>query len=315
MASIRAAGGKARRGLGKLKRELVPARPEKGAPAADLVADSSVTDRVTYVDFCARAAADDRTFRSFRREPIYVAMLEHVTKEQGADYLRVIRRDSPAFLGKQLKEFRANDQWGSPVTHRYPGIGRISPVTLRYLKVLSDLELLFGDLTGKRIVEIGVGYGGQARLVLERWVVQSYTLVDLEPALRLASRYLTSSGRYGSLIFLPSEQIVEADYDLCVSNYAFSELRRDIQDSYAPALVASASHGYLTCNFTSGVQGIDSWSKDQLSRLHAGAHWIPEEPLTFEGNAILVWGDLAGSGAAPAYPEAVGPLSHLQAQS
>jgi hypothetical protein len=181
--------------------------------------------------------------------------------------------------------------------------------------VLSDLERLFGDLSGKRIVEIGVGYGGQARLVLEQWAVQSYTLVELEPVLRLARRYLTSSGTYRSLIFLPPALVATADYDLCLSNYAFSELTRDVQDLYARSLVTSASRGYLTCNFISGVHGIDSWSRDELSQLHAGAHWLPEEPLTFEGNAILVWGDTVRRGSVPEDQRSAGMLSENRAQS
>jgi hypothetical protein len=226
----------------------------------------------------------------------------------------VIRRDHPDYLGQELEKFRANDRWGSPLTCEYPGIGHISPVKLRYLKVLSDLERLFGDLTGKRIVEIGVGYGGQARLVLERWPVQSYTLVDLEPALQLAQRYLTSSGEDKTLVFLPPDRVARADYDLCISNYAFSELGRKFQDKYAKSLVRTSGRGYLTCNFISGVHGIDSWSKEKLGRLHAGAHWLPEEPLTFEGNAILVWGDVAGIGVVPG-ASAPDPHSRLRAQN
>lgn len=312
---MRAVRSGVRRSLGSLRRGLRRLRDGIAGRISSLHRQSSVTDRIPYVEFCAQAAADHDVFESFRCAPIYMAMLEHVTEEQGADYLRVIRRDNPDLLGEQIETFRANDRWGSPITYEYPGIGRISPVTLRYLKVLSDLERLFGDLTGKRIVEIGVGYGGQARLLLEHWTIRSYTLVDLEPVLRLARRYLTSSGAYQSLIFLPPALIAEADYDLCISNYAFSELTRDVQDSYARSLVASAGQGYLTCNFISGVHGIDSWSRTQLRQLHAGAHWLPEEPLTFEGNAILVWGDMVGNGVVPEDPSASDPGSDHRAQS
>jgi putative sugar O-methyltransferase len=253
---------------------------------------SSITDHPSYVEFCARAAEAPSVFETFRREPVYVETLEHVTEAQGWQYLRIIQRDSPhLLLDDWLQTAKANDQWGSPVTYDYAGVGRISPVTIRYLKVLSDLERLFGDLTGKRLVEIGVGYGGQARLILERWGIENYTLVDLPPVLRLAGRYLEKFGSYSALDFSPPEGLTPAQYDLCISNYAFSELSRDVQDRYAGMVVASALRSYLTCNFVSDRFGIDSWTKEELGRLHAGSRWIAEEPVTHEGNAILVWGD------------------------
>ena len=255
------------------------------------ISRTSVTDGGAYLAFCARAAADPATFQSFRREPIYIETLEHVTEQQGAEYLRVIQRDSPHLLPEFLELCRANDRLGSPTTYEYRGIGTISPVTLRYLKVLSDLERHFGDLTDKRVIEIGVGYGGQCSLVLRRWRVHSYVLVDLEPALALARRYLMTLGVEGGLEFKPPISLVASDYDLCISNYAFSELTRDVQDRYARLTVSSSRRGYLTCNFISPLHGIDSWSRDELEHLHAGAHWFPEEPLTYQGNEILVWGD------------------------
>jgi hypothetical protein len=261
---------------------------------------TSVTDRTEYVDFCARAAADQSVFASFRQEPVYIAMLEHVTVDQGADYLRIIERDNPSLLNERLEVFRANDRLGSPTTYEYPRIGHISPVTLRYLKVVSDIQRLFGDLHGKRIVEVGVGYGGQARLLMEQWSVQSYTLIDLMQVLQLARRYIGALGTYPSAKFVPPAKVRATDYDLFISNYAFSELRRGIQLTYAKSLIATSRRGYLTCNFISEAHGLDSLSRAELLGLHPGAHWMEEEPLTFEGNAILIWGDEIESGTSTA---------------
>lgn len=285
--------------LGAAKRRLLqPRAPDRGR-SSRRDRRSSVTDQTSYLDVCARAAEDPRVFETFRREPVYVEALEHVTEDQGAQYLRLIQRDSPHLLGERLEAFRANDRLGSPITYEYPGVGRLSPVTIRYLKVLSDLERHFGDLAGKRIIEIGVGYGGQCRLVLEHWAVQTYTLVDLEPVLGLARRYLARFGTHPSVVFQTPELLASANYDLCISNYAFSELSREVQAFYAESVVGAASQGYLTCNFVSGLFGIESWSKEELSHLHTGAHWLPEQPITHEGNAILVWGDTVGASRRP----------------
>jgi putative sugar O-methyltransferase len=238
-----------------------------------------------------------------------VATFEHVTREQGAQYLELVRRDNPALLAANFERYRANDLLGGPVRYEYPGIGSISPVTLRYMKVLSDLERHFGDLSGKRIVEVGGAYGGQARLIMERWRVESYTLVDLEPVLRLARRYLSTSGPYPEMNFVPPTRVVQGKYDLCISNYAFSELTSDVQDVYGAALVAPADRGYLTCNFIRAVHGIGSWSKERLAMVHQATRWLPEEPLTFEGNAILVWGDFGGVGIPEEMPGGLAPRS------
>jgi hypothetical protein len=66
-----------------------------------------------------------------------------------------------------MERFKINDLVGSPTTYVYHRFGRISPSTLRYVKVASDLRRLFGDLTGAKVAEIGVGYGGQL-LVLDQ---------------------------------------------------------------------------------------------------------------------------------------------------
>lgn len=256
---------------------------------------TSITHYSRYLRICSLAATDPAVFSHFRREPAYLEVLEHVPESEGADYLRVIRRDSPHLLGARLKRFRANDRYGSPKTYRYPRIGKISPTTLRYIKVLSDLERRFGDLSDKRIVEIGVGYGGQCRLVTSNWPVQSYTLVDLAPALDLARAYLSKFARGGSDIldavaFKAADEDIDGTFDLCISNYAFTELSRETQSRYVRMVVEPSRAGYMTCNFISGGFGISSMSPEELFALHQGSEWLPEEPLTHPDNRILVWG-------------------------
>ncbi|MES2209898.1 MAG: putative sugar O-methyltransferase [Chloroflexota bacterium] len=247
------------------------------------------------MEICAQAASDPGVFSRFRSETAYLEVLDHVTQSEGAKYLKVLRRDYPELLRDSLDELRANDIYGSPNTYQYPDVGQISPTTLRYAKVLGDLSRLFGDLTGRRIIEIGVGYGGQCRLITSRWPVQSYTLIDLKPALDLARVYL---GKFANDPVMGFDQFEfkdpEADfvgpYDLCISNYAFTELSREMQEHYVGGVIRDSHAGYMICNFISGRFGIDSMSPEELLALHPGAQWLPEEPLTHPDNRILVWG-------------------------
>src|SRR5207247_1982417 len=98
--------------------------------------------------------------------------------------------------------------------------------------VLSDLLDLFGSLDGIRIVEIGGGYGGQCAVVSAVATPASYTLVDLDPVLRLQQAYLREF-RVSNVSFAPARDLdPSAGYDLVISNYAFSECMRRVQRHY-----------------------------------------------------------------------------------
>ena len=265
-------------------RSTLPRASEQSGDTSDR---SSISDEPHYLDLCDAAARDDTVFSNFRRDPTYLEILEHVSEEQGRDYLSIIRRQSPELLPASLEMIKRNDLVGNPRLSTYDGVGAISPTTLRYAKVLTDLEVAFGDPTGADVVEIGVGYGGQARLIMERWNVRSYTLVDLGPVLRLSERYLSQLGVRDVWRSMPPDRLEQVPCDLLISNYAFTELARDAQDEYASAIVSGSSRAYLTCNYISDGLGIDSWSRQELEGLHPDARWSGEEPLTHVGNEYL----------------------------
>jgi putative sugar O-methyltransferase len=213
-------------------------------------------------------------------------VLEHVSIEQGQQYLAIIRRDNPQLLD-HIERFGSSDAVGGPIVHKYDGLQPMSPTTLRYIKVLSDLMILNGDLTGSSIVEIGPGYGGQAKIICDRFDVASYLLIDLPECLALARRFLQPFDV--PLTAATPGALPEGEWDLLISNYAFSECERHVQDSYRDAFVSHARHGYLTCNLISELWDIDSYSADELVAMRPGTRVLPEEPVTFEGNRILVW--------------------------
>lgn len=225
-----------------------------------------------YREFCRLAAADPAVFASFRRHPDYTRILEHVTFEQGVVYLHSLN-------GTFYREaWTYNDSVGSPVLYAFPGVGRFSPTTLRYAKCVNDLEKLFGDLSGSRVVEIGGGYGGLSRLVQDKWRCD-YTIVDLPEALGVARCYLGSLGTQAS--FVEPQQFVEPA-DLVISNYALSELDEAYIRSYVERVVLTSRLGYITVN------GAGDLLTDLLSaRLPVR---LEEIPLTGPGNFLLVWG-------------------------
>lgn len=250
---------------------------------------SSISDDDAYPLFCQLATEDDAVFHRFRRSAIYMRILEHVTRTQGMGYLREIERD-PHTL-ETLRALLTRHDVGHPRVYRFPGIGLASPTTLRYVKVVTDLRRLFGDLGGMRIAEIGIGYGGQARAITRTWNVAAYELFDLPPALALARRFLEETNAPLTVFdFHDGRQPDHVSVDLVVSNYALSEVRREVQDEYLEKVVLSAPRGYLTYNHISPPELRSYTAEEIVARIPGGAVLLPEVPLTDPRNVIIAWG-------------------------
>ncbi len=86
---------------------------------------------------------------------MYNEILEHVPRQEGEAYLRLITCDAQIFSAINL--FKANYAYGGPVMCEYEEAGEFSPTTLRYVKVLTDLKRQLGTLDNLQIYEIGVG--------------------------------------------------------------------------------------------------------------------------------------------------------------
>jgi putative sugar O-methyltransferase len=248
---------------------------------------TSISDDNRYVLTCEQAVNNDKVFAIFKSLPSYTEVLEHTSFEQGQTYLQCIQRDNPHLLEK-IELFKTNDLYGNTKKMTYPGIGAISPSTLRYIKVLSDLIRYFKDLSQFKIAEIGVGYGGQCKIIQDYFTIQQYTLIDLPIILKLAEKYLTKFslpvGEFKTMEELPGQE-----YDLVISNYAFTEIDSSIQEIYVQKVIQHSQHGYMTCNFISESHGIKSLSKMKLQQLKPQTKIYPEEPLTHPNNFILIW--------------------------
>ena len=251
---------------------------------------SSLSDTMSYRRLCAVAAEDEQVFRSFRRNPHYTRILEHVTEAQGRQYLDEVRRSDERLLSYP-QWFKANDEQGNPVLHEYADIGHVSPTTLRYVKVLADLRELFGGaVSGRRVVEIGGGYGGQARIYCGRDVLVSrYTIVDLPEPLLLAQKFLSAytetSARVDyidGLKFASTPDTFIHDSNLFISNYALTECAPDVMRAYVERIALNCAQGYITGNAQQTLLFKLLASKDPVR--------FEERPRTGEGNFICVWG-------------------------
>lgn len=249
---------------------------------------TSISDNQAYPQVCIQASNDYRLFNEFRRNRIYNKILEHVSEKQGYEYLQVIISNDSGIMDK-MDDFKENDKWGNPKRYDYPNIGKISPSTLRYIKVLADMKIHFKDLDDLDICEIGVGYGGQCRIINAYFRPAVYRLVDIQPALSLAQRFLDNYILFSTLTYKTMNELERRDYDLVISNYAFTELTRAVQDIYLDKIILNSKRGYITYNEITPVE-FNSYKSNELVAMIPGSKILEEKPLTHPKNCIIVWG-------------------------
>ncbi len=248
----------------------------------------SVSNNDTYPTVCKQASEEGKSFDIFKTIPAYTQILEHTSIEFGWGYYDVIKREHPELLeDPYISKFQENDLYGGAKTYLYDKL-LISPSTLRYIKVLSDLITHFGDLAAFKIVEIGGGYGGQCKIICDFFDIKDYHMVDIAEANCLAATYLKRL-KVKNVRFSTHHELTPENYDLVISNYAYTELDRHLQDWYKQCLIDTALNGYLICNFIVNYGQFETYSREELLRLNQNFMVFPEEPLTCPTNFIGIW--------------------------
>ena len=265
----------------------------------DSKGNSSWSDNTRYISIIEKANTDYKHFLKFKKNKYYREVLEHVTKEQGNEYLSIIKKSTPGIYNK-IEKFKINDLIGSPITYQFDDVGIFSPTTLRYVKVLADLYNLFDDLNNKTIIEIGVGYGGQLLVLDQIYKFSKYYLFDLPQVLQLTSKYLKSHNLNSPYKTETIDQYDEKrKYDLVISNYAFSELSPSLQLKYIKKILSKSARGYLTMNTGKRKKIINNQlnnkyfpiTVEELKDYLPNFKIIEDKPSISPDNYILVWGN------------------------
>lgn len=252
---------------------------------------SSATDDAQYSDFCLAAAQNIDTYRNFRRAPIYVNVLEHVSYEQGRECVHIITTEYPHMM-PFMDAFKKNDVIGNPNCAYYPEVGIIAPTTLRYIKIAADIQKQFGSLNDATIVEIGGGFGGQCKILSDMHKFKKYIIVDLPGPLALTKRFLEEQNVSNVEFYTPDQVTQIENIDLIISNYAYSECNLETQKIYAQYILSKATHGYCICNVSPVHQEIFGTKQDLLTILtaHKIAYFeLLERPLTSSKNYLIIW--------------------------
>lgn len=250
---------------------------------------TSISDDNIYPQFCELAATNDNIFNGFRSNLNYKGILEHVTQAEGKQYLDLITPKNHNLIS-HFDKFKTSDLIGSPERFLYNGIP-MSPTTMRYVKVLSDLIEEFGSLDSLDIVEIGCGYGGQAKIIMDVFDINSYTLIDLPPVLKLTEKFLKQANVDMNKIKLKTINTLDTDinYGLFISNYAYTECNKTIQLEYFDKVISKSKMGYITANFINSIFGLDYLTKEELQSMIQNTKLIEEQPKTHKDNIIITW--------------------------
>jgi hypothetical protein len=275
---------------------------------------TSVSDTARYRSICAHAARSDAEFARFRRLDEFLAIVEppgtnatgrregyYDATIDGGEYAEHVR-NIPSYR-PLLDRFRANDEIGAPLTEEFDQLGRFNGYTLRYIKILWDIERLFGSLDGFNILEIGGGYGGQCAVIARRFAFATYDVLDLPETGELASRFLDTVG-IGGVRCLSDPAALQPAYDLVISNYAFSELDDAMRADYRATLLPRCGRGFMLWNriyldlnyFKKGWDEAVGNFREEMSRLFPTVRnpRVVDELLTQDdrvrGNVMIAWG-------------------------
>lgn len=208
---------------------------------------TSGSDVKSYRDICRLASQDETVFSTFRVHKDYGYNLGEWQDDTRKIALDIIEKEYPDLL-EYTKKFEESEKFGGPLIHKTK-LGNFSDPTIRYIRTLGNIKTLFGSLDNFNIVEIGAGYGGQCKITSDAYNVNSYTLVDLPEVLALDKKFLTKLN-VKNVQYMPPDTVPSAtSYDLIVSNFAFAECERSIQQNYIDRILKYVKRGFITYNF------------------------------------------------------------------
>lgn len=211
-----------------------------------------------YIEFTQKILLDETLFSTFKQNPSYTEMLEHVNFPQGCKYLQCMC-NLFEITEKEIEDFCAlNDKVGEPTLYEYSSTLTCSPTSLRYifhsLLILQHMKGL--GLSKVSIVEVGCGYGGLF-LALQHFApkfgihILHYACIDLQPAIDLQKKYISKHTIPIPITFHDASQFgkdVEGDDLFLVSTYCFSEISDAFQAKYREYLFPKCSHGFIAWN-------------------------------------------------------------------
>ncbi len=271
------------------------------------VKNHSVSSKLNhYISAVRHFTSSDRSFKNFKNSFIYKEVLEHVDYELAKKYILEIENNYNHFISNNIIDLVSdNDRVGNPqkfklnvkinnekITKKIS----LSGPTIRYLFVYCQINKIFNLNTDlNNIAEIGGGYGGQA-LVFDRLIkFKRYFIFDLPSVNNFSKKYLNNYYLNNSFNSLDINEFnYDIPFDLVISNYAFSELPRELQDIYLKKVILNSKSGYMIMNTGNDINAdivTSRYKASELLNIIKSSRIIEETPLSAKDNYIIIWGD------------------------
>ena len=238
----------------------------------------------TFLHECVKIVESPELFNTFKQNQIFRQVIGNdVLSKTISDILyKNIETDS-SILDK-ISTYKTNDIHGNPNLYNYPLTGDISPGTLYFLNILQSLKNQFGDISNYDIIEIGSGYGGQAKIILDSGV-KSYSMIDVMPTLNLCKKYLSPFG-YENTNFYDINTIPSNTYDLVISNWCLSEFDETGILNYIESVIRFCKNGYFLMNIWDSRK---EFLLSEISKHFSSVEILPEYPKTHNNpNWLLI---------------------------
>jgi hypothetical protein len=197
---------------------------------------------------------------NFKSNSEYNAILEHVSHEQGNNYIKFIKEKFPNVTYEQVNNYLLiNDKYGNPKKEIFVfednEIFNCSPTSLRY--VLHSLIILdnLKKTNVNKIVEVGCGYGGLFLGInyfskLLNIEIQHYYIIDLPEICDLIEKYININ-RNEVYINYSIHSAYNYGNDIndtnmyFISNYCFTEIDIVNRNNYIKSLFPKVSNGFI----------------------------------------------------------------------
>lgn len=221
----------------------------------------------THVDVSKNSLTDENIFNNFKRDSNYTKILEHTTTYYANEYIvEIFKNHSKYAQLLDWEKLKENDRIGNPIISDFRELKnygiilnnyKYSPSTIYYIyRGLDIINKLFKEGESIRILEIGGGYGGQCKILLDmckmlKINIETYGIIDLEYPSKLQKKYLDFFD-YSNVQFYEFEYINDfdkfKDYNKLIAIYSLSEFEVDVQNFYIDNIIKNIPNYYILCN-------------------------------------------------------------------
>lgn len=159
-------------------------------------------------------------------------------------------------------------------------LNMVSPSSLRYISVGVDINRIFKYKANQElnVIEIGCGYGGQSIALSKIVSIKNYTYVDLKEVNKLIEKYVSMNKVSFSYQTKTLFHDFDDNYDLIISNYAFSELPKRLQKMAYTKILSKSKNGYMINNSFYFSKNYKFFDKKKLKALLPSSQFFPENP-------------------------------------